>query len=61
LGHSFNVTGYVKLNAELEIIMTTAKSDSKSMTKNEIIILCGGMKNIGKNETYKGLRCISIY
>ena len=59
LGHSFNVTSYVKLNADLDIIMNTAKSESKSMTKNEVIILCGGMKNIGKNETYKGLCCIS--
>ena len=61
LGHSFNVTGYVKLNADLDIIMTTAKSESKNMTKKEVIILWGGMKNIGKNDTYKGLHCISQF
>jgi hypothetical protein len=59
LGHSFNVSGYVKLNADLDITTTTAKSESKNMTKNDLIILCGGAKNIGKNETYKGVHCIS--
>jgi len=28
LGHSFTVTGYVKLNADLDIIMITAKPES---------------------------------
>ena len=60
MGHSFNVTGYVKLNADLDIIMSTAKSESKNMTENEVI-LWDGMKNIGKNETYKGLHCISQF
>jgi len=31
------------------------------MTKNKVIILCGAMKNTGKNETYKGLCCISQF
>jgi hypothetical protein len=61
LGHSFNVTGYVKPNADLDIIMTTAKSESKNMTKYYIIISCSGMKNPGNNETYKGLCCISQF
>jgi len=53
LGHSFNITGYVKPNSNLDIIMTTAKSQSKNMIKNDVIILCGSEKNIGKNEAYK--------
>jgi hypothetical protein len=32
LGHTFNVTGYVKPNTDLDIITTTAKSESKNMT-----------------------------
>ena len=39
LGHSFNVTGYVKPNTDSDIITTTAKSQSKNMTKNDVIIL----------------------
>jgi hypothetical protein len=31
------------------------------MTKNDVIILCGGTRNIGKNEISKGLRCISHF
>jgi len=31
------------------------------MTKNDVIIPCGGVKNIGKNDTHKGLRCTSQF
>ena len=31
------------------------------MTKNDVIILCGGTKYIGRNETYKWLRSISQF
>jgi len=31
------------------------------MTESDVIILCGGVKDIGKNETHKGLRCISQF
>jgi hypothetical protein len=61
LGHSFNITSYVKLNNDLDIITNTEQSQSKNMTKNDVVILCGGAKNIGKNETHKGLHCISQF
>jgi hypothetical protein len=31
------------------------------MTKNDVIIPCGGVRNIGKNDTHKGLRCTSQF
>jgi len=31
------------------------------MTKCDVIILCGGAKDIGKNETHRGLRYISQF
>jgi len=31
------------------------------MTKNDVIILCGGAKNIGKNETYKWGKGNGVY
>jgi hypothetical protein len=55
---TFNITGYVKLKADSDIITTTAKSESKNMTKSYVIILCGSAMGIGKNETHKGLCCI---
>jgi len=58
---TFNITGYVKLNADSDIITTTAKSESKNMTKSYVIILCGSAMDIGKNETHKGLCCISQF
>jgi hypothetical protein len=41
--------------------MTTVKSESKNMTKSDVIILCGGAKDIGENETHKGLCCVSQF
>jgi hypothetical protein len=61
LGHSFSVTGYVKPNADVETITTTTKSECENMTNNDVIILCGGTRNIGRNETSKGLHCISKF
>ena len=57
-GHFFNLTGYVKPNADLNIITITAKLESENMSKYDVIILCGCAKNIGKNETHKKLCCI---
>jgi hypothetical protein len=48
-------------HADLDIIMITAKSQNKIMTKNDVIKLCGLAKNFGKNETQKGLRSISQF
>ena len=31
------------------------------MAKSDVIILCGGAKDSGKNETHKGLRFISQF
>jgi len=61
LGHSFNVAGYVKTNSNLDINTATAKSQSKIMTTSDVIILCGGAKNIGKIEAYKLFCCISQF
>jgi hypothetical protein len=49
-----NIIGYVKLNADLGNIMTTSKAQSNNTTGKDVIILCGGSRNIRKNETNKG-------
>ena len=59
LGHSFNITGYVRPNSNFNIITNTAISQNKIMTKNNVIVLWGSAKNTGETETYKRLCCIS--
>ena len=59
--NSFNITGFVNPNADLDNTTNSAKAEKENMTQNGMIILCGGTKNIGKNETSKGLRCISQF
>ena len=61
LGNSFNITGFVKPNADLDNIMNSAKAEKENMMENDVVILCEGTKNIGKNETSKGLSCISQF
>ena len=61
LGNSFSITGFIKLNADLNNITNSTKAEKKNMMENDEVILCGGMKNIGKNETCKGLCCISQF
>jgi hypothetical protein len=41
--------------------MTTAKSECENMTNNDVIILCGGTRKTWRNETSKGLHCISKF
>jgi hypothetical protein len=49
----------VKPNADSDIITSTAKEETKNLTSNDILTLCGGSMNIGKNDSTKGLHCIS--
>jgi hypothetical protein len=51
LGNSYMVTGYVKPNAELGIITSTATEETKKLTRDDVLILCGDSRNIGKNDS----------
>ena len=61
LENSFNITGFVNPNADLDNMTNLAKAEKENMAQNDVIILCGATKNIGKNETSKGLCCISQF
>ena len=61
LGNSFSITGFVKPKADSDNITNSAKAEKENMMENDAVTLCGGMKNIGKNEASKGLRCISQF
>jgi hypothetical protein len=61
LGNSFDVTGIVKPNADLEVITSTALPDIKKLTKKDVVVLCGGALNIAKNDSKKGLRYLTHF
>ena len=46
----FNIVGYVKPNAKLRDLITTAKSELSKLTKKDTIILMGGANDIETKE-----------
>lgn len=43
----------------MEIITSTAKTETDNLTKNYTILLCGGSINISRNEIMKELPCVT--
>ena len=58
LGHDFNVQGNVKPGATLQAIVTTSTDSMKKLTKEDVVVVWGGTRDVGKNESEKGLRHI---
>jgi hypothetical protein len=59
LGVSYSVLGINKPNANLEAITSSTSFNTDKFTKNDVIIVCGGSRDVGKNETCVGLRHLS--
>jgi hypothetical protein len=58
LGSSYQCTGYVKPNADLNIITSTASLAVKNLDKNDDVIVYGGAIDIAGDNTASGLRSI---
>ncbi|PNF23918.1 hypothetical protein B7P43_G12843 [Cryptotermes secundus] len=55
LNSDFEVQGIIKPGADLATITGTAKREVKLLTKKDVIIIWGGVRDVGKNETMGGL------
>jgi hypothetical protein len=55
LEHNFEVQGIVKPGADLEIILNTSTKITEKLTKEDIVVVWGGTRDVGRNETKKGL------
>jgi len=55
LGCDFEVQGIVKLGANMEIIVNTSHEITKKLTKKDVVVVWGGTRDVGRNETKKGL------
>jgi len=58
LRHSFEVQGIVKLGANTKIIVNTSTKITSKLTKKDIVVVWGGTRDVGRNETEKGLHQI---
>ena len=54
LGCDFEVQGIVKPGANMEIIVNTSPNITRKLTKKDIVVW-GGTRDVGRNETKKGL------
>jgi len=61
LGNSYSVIGITKPNANLSAITDSINLKRKKLTSKDTVILCGGTRDIAKNEANIGLRHISQF
>jgi hypothetical protein len=61
LGSSYRCTGYVKPNADLNIITTTGTSEVKPPDKNHVVIIYYGALDIARHNTTRGLFSIQQF
>jgi lysophospholipase L1-like esterase len=56
LTDDFQVIGYVKPGAAIVTLISSAKRDIANLNKNDVIVFCGGARDISNNNTQNGLR-----
>jgi hypothetical protein len=60
-GKTFEVTGFVKPGAGLEVVTNSAKVEISKLTKKDIIVVWGGANDIRKNASRDGLKHITDF
>ena len=61
LGSSFSVTGITKPNANIKGITSSSDSSLANLTKQDMIIFCGGTRDISRNESKSGLSVLQEF
>jgi hypothetical protein len=61
LGSSYSVTGISKPNADLKAVTSSINIRFGELNKKDLIIVCGGMIDIARNETKKGLKHLTQF
>jgi hypothetical protein len=51
----FEVQGIIKPSADLMTVTNTAEKEVKFLTQNDVIVVCGGKRDVSRNETTSGL------
>jgi len=55
LGRGFEVHGFVKPGANSQMIVNTSTKTMGKLTEKDVVVVWGGTRDVGKNETDKGL------
>jgi len=58
---NFHVQGLVKPGAGVDILVTTTNSNITRLTKNDVVIICGGANDVAKNNAKMALNHISNF
>jgi hypothetical protein len=61
LNENFEVTGFVKPGAGAEELVNSAMSDIVSLSKSDVVVLCGGSNDVSKNKASVALKHISNF
>jgi hypothetical protein len=58
LGNLYSVIGVTKRNANVKAVTDSINLKAEKLTRKDVVILCGGTRDIAKNEANIGLRYI---
>jgi hypothetical protein len=61
LDEGLEVQGFANPGTGVNIITTSAKIDIQHLSKQDVVVIWGGSKYVGKNETKKGSNCIQRF
>jgi len=61
LDEDFEVKGFLNPGTELNSIITSAKRDIQQLSKQDVVVVWGGSKDVGKNETKQGINWIQSF
>jgi hypothetical protein len=61
LGTSFSVIRITKPNYNMKAVINSINFKAEKLSRRDVVILCGGTRDIAKNETNNGLRYASQF
>ena len=61
LDNYYEVIGYVSPGAGLEVITNLANKELDHLSQEDLVVVCGGANNISKNNSMKGLSCVTKF
>ena len=61
LNTDYSVSSFIKPSTQMSEIITTTREEIQSLTKNDVIIIWGGARDIGKNNTLEAIECVNKF
>ena len=61
LDEDFEVQVFINPGIGLNTIITSAKKDIQQLSKQDVVVVWGGSKDVGKNETKQGINWIQSF